>query len=57
MSTHDVQDGTAVEIPGVAHIAPTEDPALVADLLRQHFEAAARRVGGVDGSAAGQETR
>ena len=56
MAEH-AQDGTAVEIPGVAHIAPTEDPALVADLLRKHFAAASRRVGGVDGSEAGQEAR
>lgn len=34
------QHGTAVELPNVAHIAPTENPALVADLLRTHFAAA-----------------
>jgi 3-oxoadipate enol-lactonase len=38
------QDGTAVELPGVAHIAPTEDPAAVAGLLRDHFRAASRRL-------------
>ncbi|WP_077488769.1 alpha/beta fold hydrolase [Sinomonas mesophila] len=39
MAAH-AQDGTAVELPGVAHIAPTEDPNAVADLLRTHFRAA-----------------
>jgi pimeloyl-ACP methyl ester carboxylesterase len=39
MAEH-AQNGTAVEIPGVAHIAPTENPPLVADLLRTHFAAA-----------------
>ena len=42
MAEH-AQDGTAVEIPGVAHIAPAEDPATVADLLRTHFRAAVTR--------------
>jgi pimeloyl-ACP methyl ester carboxylesterase len=36
-----VQNGRAVELPGVAHIAPTENPAAVADLLREHFVRAA----------------
>ncbi|GAB4098550.1 alpha/beta fold hydrolase [Sinomonas halotolerans] len=35
-----VPSGTAVELPGVAHIAPAEDPATVAGLLRDHFRAA-----------------
>ncbi|GAA2203573.1 hypothetical protein GCM10009849_36500 [Sinomonas flava] len=39
MAEH-AQNGAAVEVPGVAHIAPTEDPAAVADLLRYHFRAA-----------------
>ncbi|MEA5455945.1 alpha/beta fold hydrolase [Sinomonas sp. JGH33] len=34
------QRGSAVELPGVAHIAPTENPAAVAELLRSHFAAA-----------------
>lgn len=42
MAEH-AQNGTAVEISGVAHIAPTEDPAAVAELLRKHFAAAVGR--------------
>ncbi|MDQ4489382.1 alpha/beta fold hydrolase [Sinomonas sp. ASV486] len=34
------QHGVAVEVPNVGHIAPTENPALVASLLRTHFMAA-----------------
>lgn len=32
-----VVDATYVELPGVAHLAPAEQPALVAHLLRAHF--------------------
>lgn len=32
--------GSAVELSGVAHIAPTENPAAVAELLRKHFKEA-----------------
>lgn len=32
-----VQDGRAVELPGVAHLAPAEDPEATAALLRTHF--------------------
>jgi 3-oxoadipate enol-lactonase len=39
MAEH-AQQGTAVELPGVAHIAPAENPAAVAELLRKHFAAA-----------------
>lgn len=40
MAEH-AQQGTAVELAGVAHIAPTENPAAVAELLRKHFAGAA----------------
>jgi pimeloyl-ACP methyl ester carboxylesterase len=39
MADH-AQQGTAVELPGVAHIAPTENPTAVAELLRKHFATA-----------------
>ncbi|GHG55283.1 hypothetical protein GCM10012320_27010 [Sinomonas cellulolyticus] len=39
MAQH-AQNGAAVRLPAVAHIAPTENPAAVADLLRAHFSAA-----------------
>ncbi|KHL01445.1 alpha/beta fold hydrolase [Sinomonas humi] len=39
MAEH-AQRGAAVELPGVAHIAPTENPAAVAELLRKHFATA-----------------
>lgn len=39
MAEH-AQNGRAVELPGVAHIAPAENPAAVADLLRKHFATA-----------------
>ncbi|MEH0108356.1 alpha/beta hydrolase [Tersicoccus sp. MR15.9] len=32
-----VADGRAVELPGVAHLAPAEDPVATAALLREHF--------------------
>ncbi|GAA1780407.1 3-oxoadipate enol-lactonase [Nocardioides hankookensis] len=34
---HGVQDGTYVELDGVAHLAPAEAPDAVARLLREHF--------------------
>ncbi|WP_422936695.1 alpha/beta fold hydrolase [Sinomonas sp. P47F7] len=37
------RNGRAVEVPGVAHIAPTENPAAVASLLREHFARASSR--------------
>ena len=42
MAEH-AQNGSAVELPGVAHIAPTENPAAIAELLRKHFASAADR--------------
>ncbi|WP_138445108.1 alpha/beta fold hydrolase [Sinomonas susongensis] len=45
MAEH-AQRGSAVELPGVAHIAPTEDPAAVAQLLRDHFALAASEASG-----------
>lgn len=53
MAEH-AQNGSAVELPGVAHIAPAEAPAAVADLLRTHF-AAARRLSDVETTAIDEE--
>lgn len=53
MAEH-AQHGTAVEVPGVAHIAPAEDPAAVAGLLRTHF-AAAPGLGEVETTAIDEE--
>ncbi|OMH34930.1 alpha/beta fold hydrolase [Tersicoccus sp. Bi-70] len=43
-----VQDGRAVELPGVAHLAPAEDPGATAALLRAHFLAGANVPGATD---------
>ncbi|WP_336857035.1 alpha/beta fold hydrolase [Sinomonas albida] len=46
------QNGRAVEVPGVAHLAPAENPAAVAGLLREHFARAA--AGAAAGRSAGE---
>ncbi|GAB3272924.1 hypothetical protein GCM10027449_09980 [Sinomonas notoginsengisoli] len=53
MAVH-AQNGTAVEVPGVAHIAPTENPAAIADLLRKHF-LGARQESGAEAAGETQE--